>query len=350
MLRSSLLSALVAVAKLDHRPSKVYIFGATAFAVALIFVTLQLIHSGIENDQRSAVIPSDDIQRNEEPVNTEAITEQNFTTSSHDAPNDKVALGGEGINVWASATGLEVWDRLKFSDFSDPEIIGLLMTVRSACRVAQQQSAIPATDLENLAVANNVRATRLFLAQYCGDASALIGRINAALGPGEAALKQAALASLERGEVMAPISQPKRFSDLEKMVAASQTSSVAADAVVNELLVSKSPDEARNLASLLASASENQGALALWKKYLPTNVSRIERQQIFALSGEISSCQRLQTCGINSLYSLYECSIGGGGRCQPNEDLLSYRRRTTSPMLYQAAEQIAAAMQARRYR
>ncbi len=72
------------------------------------------------------------------------------------------------------------------------------------------------------------------------------------------------------------------------------------------------------------------------------------RLYLFALAGEMIGCQQHRGCGPNEILSMHECLMGRG--CRPNEDLLSYRRRTTSPMLYQAAEQIAAAMQARRYR
>ena len=251
--------------------------------------------------------------------------------------------------AWGAGTGLEAWNLLKHSDFNDPEVLTALYTVSSACKAALKPYSSEAVQPSNVVMQNHAKAAAIFLAQYCGDAPALIAQIDAALAPGVEDVKRRGLHAIAHNVEFVPRQQPKRLENLEKLRVASATSVEAADAVINEILLGRNPSSARGFAGSLAGASVGTGALSSWNDFLPPRLPWEERNLVFTIAAELNVCNRVRGCGANTALTMFECAIAGR-RCQPNEDLLSYRRRTTSPMLYQAAEQIAAAMQARRYR
>jgi hypothetical protein len=258
----------------------------------------------------------------------------------------------------AAKTGIEAWNHLKYLDVSDFHVSNLLGKIRDACalgekgfRATQNRPVDSLANSPNMAEANNIKATREFFLSYCGGSDELTNLINAALKPQEEALKLRVLDAVRRGVEYQPVGLAKNVLDRETLMRASKSSVQAADAVINEMLVEKDPDAARTLAGgVLAAASAENGALSALNVYLPHDVTWKERSTVFTIAAELIACQRVQGCGQNSPLALWECGVAGSRRCQPGEDLLAYRRRTTSPMLYQAAEQIAAAMLARRYR
>jgi hypothetical protein len=250
--------------------------------------------------------------------------------------------------AWAASTGSAALDQLRNSDLTDSQVVAFLMLARASCKIALYYSDPSSKAATNVLSSNNALANAQFLDNYCGRDEKLIQRIDLALSPAREKMKRE-FPALARGETTQQ-RPPEQDTDLDKLISASHKSSVAADALINELLAARSPDAARILAQALSSATEGEGVLVAWNKYLPTNAQRLERIEAFTIAGELLACQRLAGCGPGAVLSMYQCAVGGPGRCQPGEDLLSYRRRTTSPMLYQAAEQIAAAMQARRYR
>jgi hypothetical protein len=252
--------------------------------------------------------------------------------------------------AWAAQDGLTALRELQNADLSDPINAGFLRMIRGTCSTAQKHSLISLDTLRGSATIENAKAGQLYFKQYCGGSSILAKEIEALLAPVDAKLKSLGLAAIARGETKVEIGEPQYLKDLYKLQEASKTSIDAADAVINQLLIRKDPDFVRNVAAQLATATEGQGSLAAWNAILPPNAKAAEREQIFMIAGELLVCPVVSACRSNAVFTMYECSIGGSGRCQHGEDLLSYRRRTTSPMLYQAAEQIAAAMQARRYR
>ena len=250
--------------------------------------------------------------------------------------------------AWSAPTGLEAWSLLKNSDFGETGVRTVLGEVRDTCRSALNPYAGKAENDSNLAFKKHAEASALFLSNYCGDAPTLIRTIDAVLAPYEADLRRRVLDAINRGVEFVP-RLSKREHDLEQLIIASRTSEKAADALINEIFVSTNPISAQGLGSSLAGASMDNGSLNAWNDYLPPNLSIPDRFLVFKIAVDLNVCRRLAGCGVNTVLTFAACA-NAGARCQVSEDLLSYRRRTTSPMLYQAAEQIAAAMQARRYR
>jgi hypothetical protein len=326
--------------------------------VALL-ITAALLALTKNNSQKNAasqgIITVTDTHQDAEPTNssTKDVSQEPVFQKPGGNLNSQLARAENSpldINniqaAWAAASGSEALEKLKNSDLSDSQVIAFLMLARASCKIALHYSD-PANQPDVNRLSDNARANSQFVDHYCGRDAKLIQRIDLALSSArEKMLQQPALAN---GEITRQAG-PEQDSDLDKLIAASHKSSAAADALINELLAARSPDAARILAQNLSSATENQGVLASWNQYLPANAQRIERMEAFTIAGELLACPRLAGCGPGAVLSMYQCAVGGPGRCQPGEDLLSYRRRTTSPMLYQAAEQIAAAMQARRYR
>jgi len=239
---------------------------------------------------------------------------------------------------------------LKNSDFSDAQVRRLLDTIRSACLMSQKPYSDEAESAWGVISANHAKAMTIFGAQYCGDVSLLVARIDFALAPHIADLKRRIEDSIARGVEFEGKPPPQQWINLEKLTVASATSIEATDALINEGLVQKDPFMARNIAERLVPASEANGTLADWNAYFPPSLPKAERSHVFTIAAELNACSQIQACRANRPFVLYQCAHFGHRTCAPNEDLLSYRRRTTSPMLFQAAEQIAAAMQARRYR
>ena len=254
------------------------------------------------------------------------------------------------LQSWNATNGDEVLNLLKNADFSDPQVRRVLDKVRGVCLSSKKPFGDEAVNAWNLIAAKHAEATSIFIAQYCGDVSQLVARIDAALAPGLSNLKRRIQEAKAHGVEFAGDPSPERWSNLEKLTSASSTSIEATDALINEGLVERDPVIARNIAERLVPASEGNGTLATWNDYLPPLLPKAERTLVFTIAAELNVCNRSQACGANRPLAMYLCAFTGHRTCQPNEDLLAYRRRTTSPMLYQAAEQIAAAMQARRYR
>ena len=101
-------------------------------------------------------------------------------------------------------------------------------------------------------------------------------------------------------------------------------------------------------AAAISEMAQTSGMMEDIRASVPLASNALDSYKPYTIAAEIIACQRFRGCGPNEVLSMYQCLTEHA--CQRGEDLLSYRRRTTSPMLYQAAEQIAAAMQARRYR
>ena len=265
-------------------------------------------------------------------------------------PSDGFGYQDKLVKIWDASTAQEAWNLLENSDLSEPVVSHLLDKIVATCQHAHKTyDGLPPSTSNAIAV-NHDKAVDIFVAKYCGNSSVLVARIDAALAPGLADLKLRVLDSIKRGVEFVGKPSSKRWSDIEKLTVASKSSIEAATALINEGLREINPVMARNLAERLVPASEGNGALATWNDYLPPLLPGADRTLVFTIAAELNVCSRSQACGANRPLAMYECAFAGHRTCQPNEDLLSYRRRTTSPMLYQAAEQIAAAMQARRYR
>jgi len=233
--------------------------------------------------------------------------------------------------AWAANSAFAALERLNKIDVNDARANSYAKMIAGACNASNR-----ITSIDELADPGSVNAlTRAtlsnFLSVYCGDLSLVNLKVAALLE------KSPTLKRSPRGEF------------LNTLIGAENKSIVTADAFINEMLVSSDLVETVHFASLVSNWAREGGPLAKWNKYLPDRINESDRIAAYTIAGELVACQRLRGCGANQLLLASEC-IRPGISCKPNEDLLSYRRRTTSPMLFQAAEQIAAAMQARRYR
>jgi hypothetical protein len=332
----------------NFRRKKIALLVAGVLSVTIFSGVLQFgVHSNRTPSSESDAVLAKQVNPNvAAPQSAMAPTElrQNEAQIVGLSPRESV------LQAWGAGTSEEVWNLLKNADFSGGDTRILLDTVRATCKDAQKpHNGIPVSASSAIA-ASNAKATDIFVARYCGDVELLVARIDAALAPGEADLKRRYFESIKQGVEFVGKPQPKNREDLQKLIVASATSALAADAVINEMLTEKNPYTARSLTRELALSSESGRSLAAWNDFLPPDVSRADRIRVFSIAGELNICSRVRGCEGNRPLTIYECPFPGQATCYPNEDLLSYRRRTTSPMLYQAAEQIAAAMRARRYR
>ncbi len=238
------------------------------------------------------------------------------------------------LSAYSAVTAQEALKLLSFEDPADPMIRNLLKLIRTTCKSAAVNvsrvgvSLIRAGQTEKL----HLEASTAYLANYCGDSESLVAAIDASLS---------ASAQL----VQHP---PKNYQDLEKLFNAGVKTPELADAFINEVLIAVDPDQARNIAMMLSAGLEPGGPLVKWRELFPPHATTSEFVQSFTIAGELTACQRSGGCRANQPLTFFTCLLPAN--CVAGEDLLSYRRRTTSPMLYKAAEQIAAAMQARRYR
>ena len=235
--------------------------------------------------------------------------------------------------AYSARTAIGALDILNEADEADPMVVGLLKLIRTTCRPASTsvQNSLNLASRSGF-VKNHNDASKAYLTNYCGDVGSLVHDI-------DAKIEIVAQAKLE---------PPKESQDLAKLMEAGIKSSEVADAVVNEILMSRDPDKARNLAMMLSAGLEPGGALVKWREFFPPLAGRAEYIQAFTNAGELIACQHVGGCGPNQPLSFFTCLMAQS--CLPNEDLVAYRRRTTSPMLFQAAERIAAEMQVRRYR
>jgi hypothetical protein len=220
--------------------------------------------------------------------------------------------------------------------------IASLATVAGDANVSQHLSLIGATCRGSIRLTTNAKGidresveggarAKLsdFSKTYCGDVPTLLNQI----------------ATVRSKYSATQISEREKF--VEALFAAKRTESTA-NAIINEILASPDLRQSVYAAEGLSALSSEDEPLSNWRRYLPRLATQEDRRIAFTIAGELLNCPRLGGCGTNQFYLAYQCVRVMN--CAPGEDLLSYRRRTTSPMLYQAAEQIAAAMQARRYR
>jgi len=259
----------------------------------------------------------------------------NIATASSSRPNSNGSLKSEAdkaraASAWAAKTGIDALRITQASELNESRLNILLNMARTSCRVARSRASKLKNPRGQLEISRK-QAVEVFLNSYCGDVSKLDLLITQRLGPDETAFK----------------SRP-RDEDLLRLLLAKPSREVA-DALINEVLFAQDVDSARLIAPLVSEMTKPGGPLEAWQEFLPERPSNAELITIFTIAGETISCQQHRGCGANELLSMYQCLLEPNG-CQLGEGLLAYRRRTTSPMLYQAAEQIAAAMQARRYR
>ena len=259
---------------------------------------------------------------------------RNFGTPAAGKPILNLSLQSEAERViaasaWAANSGIEALKIAQSSELNESRLNILLHMVRASCKVANFRASKLKEPRGQLEI-NQKKALESFLTSYCGDVAKLDLLISQRLGPNDLVFKA-------------------RQRDEETMLLiAAKPSNEVANALINEVLSARDVDEARLIAPLIYGMTKTGGPLEAWQEFMPDNPSFAELSSAYTIAGEMISCQQHRGCGANEILSMHECLMGRG--CQPNEDLLSYRRRTTSPMLYQAAEQIAAAMQARRYR
>ena len=303
---------------------------AITSVIATLILTLGLL---IQPNLESLVQRKDN-----EPLQLVPASETALVTTAVTAPSGKPSpnssLQGDSDRViaasaWSAQTAIDALKITQSSELNESRLNILLHIIRSSCKVANFRASkikIPRGQLE----INQKQAVEAFLKSYCGDVAKLDLLITQRLGPNETAFKS-------------------RSHDEETMLLlAAKPSNELASALINDVLTSPDVDLARLTAPLISRMTKTSGPLEDWQKFLPENPSFADLNAVYTIVGEIISCQQHRGCGSNEILSMHECLMGRG--CQPGEDLLAYRRRTTSPMLYQAAEQIAAAMQARRYR
>jgi hypothetical protein len=223
---------------------------------------------------------------------------------------------------------LAILDRV---DVADPMRTNLIKMIGVTCRTASKP-LLASDDTSEGSTAKNHRDSLVgYLASYCGDLRALQAKTDAML---------ATTAHLS-------LAHPKRDQDLSTLLEAGVTTTALANAIINEVLTTTDPDKAKNLGVMLSAGLEPGGALVNWNAYLPPQSPRSERIQVVSMAAEMLTCSYAHGCGPNQPIAMFNCVLTQ--TCQPGEDLLAFRRRTTSPILYRAAEQIAAEMRKRRY-
>ena len=248
------------------------------------------------------------------------------SSNTHPQSDSEKAIAA---SAWAAQTANEALKITQSSEANESRFNILLNMVRASCKVASFRASKLKNPRGQLEI-NQKQALADFLVNYCGDVSKLDSLITQRLGPNNSAF------------------QPRQRDEETMLLLAAKPSNEVANALINEVLSAPDVDMARLTAPLISEMMKTGGPLESWQEFLPENPSFAELNTTFTIAGEIISCQQHRGCGANEILSMHECLLGRG--CRPGEDLLNYRRRTTSPMFYQAAEQIALAMQARRYR
>lgn len=200
--------------------------------------------------------------------------------------------------------------------------------IGAICRGAlKETTTVPKVDPASVDGQSRLKLSE-FLKTYCGNVVELSKKVEA----------------ISARHPTAVLSEREEYVDA--LFALPRTEATA-DKIIDEIVNSPDLRESVWHAEKLGSFAATKGPLARFQKYLRNYSTDSERRAVFEIVGELLNCPRLGGCGTNQFHLAYECSTARN--CRPGEDLFAYRRRTTSPELYQAAEQIAAEIQTERY-
>jgi hypothetical protein len=214
-------------------------------------------------------------------------------------------------------TALELWTLLRNSDSSNTGLITILQNLVGACGQAKKLNA-QVGSLEG-GQKENALAAGVFLG-YCVGFDQVEPEI---------------AADIQRRRLLM---KPK-LDDMAVLGIAAPKNKQATSVLLDEIKSSNNPYIAREMAMVVSDLARPGFPLESWSKLLPPSASRGERAQVFGLAAEMVYCANHAACQPTSLLSNQICLYEQ--RCVRGEDLLSYRRRTTAPIVYQSAQFVA---------
>jgi hypothetical protein len=233
------------------------------------------------------------------------------SASSNSSPPQKAATGLE------AKTAAELWTLLRNSDTSNKELIAIFQHLIGSCRQAKKLNA--QVSLLDGAQKENALAAGLFL-DYCNGFDQIEAQIEA---------------DIERRRLLIK-SEPD---DMVVLSIAAPKNKQATSVLLDEIKTSNNPYIAREIAIVVSDLTRPGLPLESWSKLLPPSASGSERSQVFGLAAEMIYCANYAACQPMSFLSNHACLYEQ--RCVRGEDLLTYRRRTTAPIVYQSAQLVA---------
>jgi hypothetical protein len=228
--------------------------------------------------------------------------------------------------VWVEAeTADALWSGIKNADVSDPKSIAMLQRLAGTCQQAEKLQAQIAQ------LSGYEKENALSAKEFLGFCA------------GFAQIQAQVTAEIERRlRLLKP-----RMDDLAVLSISEPKNQKATAVLVAEIARSNNPYVAREMAAALSSRTLPGFPLESWSRLLPPHASRQEREQIFGLAAEIVFCSSSPACHSTSFFRNQTCLYES--RCVRGEDLLTYRRRTNAPILFQSAQLVADQITMRKY-